>query len=100
MPLTTQVYFRARRLFSREQYRHPKFREMVEADKEMLRLQLPKDCSEELLWNTFEHADKFIKGAWVVNYFESEDELMAYKAVHYKDASIYKDYVKNRLCQE
>ena len=57
---------------------------------------MPKECTEELFWHSFEHEDQFIKGAWVINYFESEDEMMAAKAVHCEDDEIYRDYIKNK----
>lgn len=57
---------------------------------------MPKECTEELFWHSFEYEDPFIEGAWAINYFESEDEMMAAKAVHYEDDEIYRDYIKNK----
>lgn len=96
MPKQVNEYYRYRRLYGPEIRRYPLFRRIVEQDRQNLLKDLPKDCDRCIAYNTFEHDHEDLEGVLVINYFESEDDLMAYKAVQAKDDKIYLDYVQRK----
>ena len=96
MPKQTLEFYRYRRIYSRDQRYSPHFRKLVDADRQQLLKSLPPDCDTSIAYNSYEHEDEVIEGAFVIDYFEDKDDMMSYKAVVEKDDKIYIDYMKRK----
>lgn len=96
MPRETLEYYRFRKTYTPEMANSPHFQKILEMDHHYMQQSLPKDCGH--LTFSFSYIDN--DGNKVYEYFESEDECMAAKAVQFNDHSIYKNYKKEKSEEE
>lgn len=92
MPVEEKKYFRYRREYTSDEYKHPEFERMRDLDEAMLNQNLPRDCYYLSLG--FRIMNSY--GNLECHYFENEDDMMAWKAIYFKDKSIYTNFRKAR----
>lgn len=92
MPKESVEYYRFIKTYTREQTKHPRFEHFRDLD--LSDMKLPKDCEGGIIYNYFSHEND--QGNIDFYHFESEDEMMGYKAAVYDDPSIYHEWRSGR----